>query len=160
MEVPVLKIAQNSSTNSEEYVMHAMKTVGNVLVTQKTNVRLVGMISIFISILVMMLAQHHTTLMITIGHVKYVMKAVRNVQIRNLILDLSVNKASISNLNLITKRVLQLAQRDTTLMITTGHAKHVTSAVRGVIQLQMIAQHVEKGGISSFPLIRVLQSVQ
>ena len=84
----------------------AMKTVRNVLAAQKTNVRLVALDSIFITVPVMMLAQHHTTLMITHGHVEYVMLAVRNVQISYLLVALRVNKTSISNLHLITQRVL------------------------------------------------------
>ena len=136
MEVPVLKIAQNSSSYSKVYVLHAMKTVSNVLAAQKTNVRLVGMISIFITVPVMILAQPDTTLMLTTGDVKYVMNAVRNVQIRHLLVALRVNKTSISNLNLITQRVLQLAQRDTTLMIIATYVNHAMKIAKHVLAAQ------------------------
>ena len=46
-EILVLQIAQHFSTQSEEYVITAMKTVKNVLSTQQTNVRLVRRVTIF-----------------------------------------------------------------------------------------------------------------
>ena len=147
-EILVLQIAQHFSTHSKEYVITAMKTVKNVLATQQTNVRLVRRVTIFnlMPLLVNKPAQQHTTLMITAGHVNPVMLPVRNVQIRWIILALSVNQITI--FNLITLLVNKPAQQHTTSRIATGHVNPVMLPVRNVqVRTIILALSVNKDTI-------------
>ena len=129
-EILVLQIAQHFSTHSKEYVITAMKTVKNVLATQQTNVRLVRRVTIFnlMPLLVNKPAQQHTTLMITAGHVNPVMLPVRNVQIRWIILALSVNKGTICNL-IIRLALLVAPRHPTTPIVRAKNVSHVMKPV-------------------------------
>jgi hypothetical protein len=132
----VLQIALNSTIQSLEYVMNAMKTVKHVLATQQTNVSLVRIITIIMMYqIVVQLARHPTGLMMTTTYVNNVIHTVKIVLVRPQILAQLVNRRTICNL-ITLLRVLQTVQYHSTQRITPTHVSHVTQPVNNVLVRQ------------------------
>ena len=99
----------------------------------------VNQVTIFnlITLLVNKPAQQHTTSRIATGHVNPVMLPVRNVQVRTIILALSVNKGTFYNL--IKQLVLIPAPRHpTTPIVNSKYVSHVMKPVKFVLARQII----------------------